>query len=364
MKQEQLFSGLKVVELAGVLAGPAVGMFFAELGADVIKVENKRTGGDVTRTWKLPVEDPGAPASSYYHSVNWGKQIVFADLSDRNDRSRVIEMISTADVLLVNFKPGDEQKLDMVSDDLLKMFPRLIIGRISGFGLDDPRPAFDAVLQAASGFMSLNGEPGGTSLKMPVALIDVISAHQLKEALLIALLHRERTGFGSLVDVSLYDAAIVSLMNQSSAWLNTGVVPQKQGSLHPNIAPYGETFECADGKEVLLAVGTDQQFEKLLLVINQPQLMGDVRFATNTNRLLNRNELIAILRAAFKTKSSEEWLHYLHEQKIPGAAVQTIDQVFATGKNRHLILDQVEQDGGVSKRCKTIAFKIHGTDIA
>lgn len=363
MKQEQFFSGLKVVELAGVLAGPAVGMFFAELGAHVIKVENKQTGGDVTRSWKLPSENKDSATSSYYHSVNWRKQVVFADLTDRDDYREVMKLISEADVLLVNFKPGDEQKLGMIAENLRQIFPRLIIGRIFGFGPADARPAFDAVLQAESGFMSMNGEPGGPSLKMPVALIDVISAHQLKEAILVALLHRERTGEGCIADVSLYDAAVVSLMNQSSAWLNTGVVPDKQGSLHPTIAPYGETFICADSKEVLLAVGTDQQFKRLLSVIGREDLAYDSRFITNTNRIVNRSDLGDVLRVAFIKYSSGEWLKMLHQQKVPAAAVRTVDEVFSQEENRDKILQQVEPEGTISKRCKTIAFHIHGTDI-
>jgi len=363
MKQEQFFSGLKVVELAGVLAGPAVGMFFAELGAEVIKVENKQTGGDVTRSWKLHIENPESATSAYYHAVNWRKQVIFANLTDRDDYREVMKLISKADVLLVNFKPGDEQKLGLVSEDLHKLFPRLIIGRITGFGHDDTRPAFDAVLQAESGFMSMNGEPGGASLKMPVALIDVTSAHQLKEAVLLALLQRERTGAGCIADVSLYDAAVVSLMNQSSAWLNTGFVPGKQGSLHPTIAPYGETFICADSKEVLLAVGTDQHFARLLSVIGKEELEGDLRFSTNHHRVLNRAELGEILRLSFVKRSSGEWMKKLHHHKIPGAVVMTIDEVFGQSRNREKILQQTEQDGSISKRCKTIAFHIHGTDI-
>lgn len=364
MNQEQIFSGLKVVELAGVLAGPAVGMFFAELGAAVVKIENKRTGGDVTRTWKLPVEAKEDPASAYYHSVNWNKEVLLADLTVPDHRNMVFDRISTADILLVNFKPGDEEKLGLVAGDLLLRFPRLIIGRITGFGVDDSRPAFDAVLQAETGFMSMNGVPGGPSLKMPVALIDVLAAHQLKEAVLLALLQRAQTGRGCIADVNLYQSAVVSLMNQSSAWLNAGVVAEKMGSLHPNIAPYGETFRCADGRELLLAVGTDQQFEKLLLVVGCEQLIGDVRFGSNTARLANREALADLLEARFSDRASPEWLERLGEQKIPAAPVNRIDEVFNMPENKALVLEQQEPDGRISRRCKTIAFTLHGTTVA
>lgn len=358
MNRSSICEGLKVVELASVLAGPAVGMFFAELGAQVIKVENSKTGGDITRQWKLPVERRSDDKSSYYHAVNWKKEVVFADLSRADDHRHIMELIASADVLITNFKEGDEEKFNLQAWKLREMFPALIIGRISGFGIDSPRIAFDAVLQAESGLMSMNGEVGGPSLKMPVALIDVIAAHQMKEALLLALWKRAETGAGAIADVSLMTAAVVSLMNQSSAFLNTGYVPGKQGSLHPNIAPYGETFQCGDRREILLAVGSDLQFQKLAGIVNRPELAVDPRFITNTNRVENRKLLGAILADALLVKAAHEWLEILHREQVPAAAICTIDEVFGKPENKQLILEQTEADGTISRRSSTLAFTL------
>ena len=358
MNRLKIGEGLKVVELASVLAGPAVGMFFAELGAEVIKVENARTGGDVTRQWKLPVEQEGAPLSSYYHAVNWNKKIVQADLSNSADRAMILSLIADADILITNFKDGDEQKFDLEAEKLAEQFPSLIIGRITGFGTRSSRVAFDAVLQAESGLMSMNGLPGGPSLKMPVALIDVIAAHQLKEAILLALWKREKTGHGMIADVALMTAAVVSLMNQSAAYLNTGFVPGKQGSLHPSIAPYGETFICADGREILLAVGSDQQFKKLTALLKLHELENDLRFHSNAERVIHRAELAVLLDGEFKKKPADEWLLALHQYQIPAAPISTIDEVFSREENQSLILEQVEEDGTLSRRCSTIAFTL------
>ncbi|MFM9057257.1 MAG: CaiB/BaiF CoA transferase family protein, partial [Bacteroidota bacterium] len=263
--------GLRVVELAGVLAGPAVGMFFAELGAEVIKVENKRSGGDVTRTWKTPAENPADKDSAYYHAVNWGKQIELRDLNDSADLDVVLKMISSADILLVNFKAGDAERYGLDVSTLRNRFPQLIIGQITGFS-DESRVAFDAVLQAESGLMSLNGAREQGPLKLPVAFIDLFAAHQLKEGLLLALLKRSKSGEGAHVKVSLFDSAISSLANQASVYLNTGIASGRTGSLHPSIAPYGETFACADGHYILIACGSDAQFLALCTTLNRTAL--------------------------------------------------------------------------------------------
>ncbi len=358
MDRDKLCEGLVVVELASVLAGPAVGMFFAELGARVIKVENAGTSGDITRQWKLPVERRDDPASSYYHAVNWNKEVVFADLKDEEDYHRILELISIADILITNFKAGDEEKFNLQASMLRNRFPSLIIGRISGFGTSSSRVAFDAVLQAESGLMSMNGVPGGPSLKIPVALIDVIAAHQMKEALLLALWKRAQTGCGMIADVSLIQSAVVSLMNQSSAFLNTGVVPGKQGSLHPNIAPYGETFRCSDEKELLLAVGSDVQFQKLVSILGLSALAMDDRFSSNTGRVMHRKELAAIFAERFVTQPSQIWLNRLHSEQVPAAAICTMDEVFGKPENKELILEQKGDDGTITRRCSTLAFKL------
>jgi crotonobetainyl-CoA:carnitine CoA-transferase CaiB-like acyl-CoA transferase len=243
------FKDLKVVELANVLAGPAVGLFFAELGAHVVKVENKLTDGDVTRSWKIPSENKNTSSSAYFASVNWNKTSIFVDLRDTADRQQVMELIKDADIVISNYKPGDDEKLQMGYEQLKKINPRLIYAHISGFANASSRTAYDLILQAETGFMYMNGTPESGPLKMPVALIDILAAHQLKEGILIALIKRLQTGKGSRVSASLEHAAIASLANQASNWLMTGYNHQPSGSLHPNIAPYGELFTTADSKK-------------------------------------------------------------------------------------------------------------------
>jgi len=355
--QQEALKGIKVVELATVLAGPAVGMFFAELGAQVLKIENKLSGGDPTRGWKSKTESFENPASAYYYSVNWNKQIEFLDFTEYLDRKTLHAFLEVADVLIVNFKSGDAQKFDLESSVLRLRYPSLIIAEVLGFDESD-RVAYDAVLQAEAGFMSINGEVGGDSLKLPLAFIDVLCAHQLKEGILLAMLQREKTGQGAVVSASLYQSALASLINQSSIYLNTGVIPSRMGSLHPNIAPYGETFECKDTQKILLAVGTEKQFQKLCMYLNREDIFRDDRFGSNTSRVKNRKELYLILETEFAKLESVAILAALHQQKIPAAALRNLKQVLDEPAAQEMVLEQVEPDGTISKRMSTIAFKI------
>ena len=196
MTTQAIFAGLTVVELASVLAGPAVGLFFAELGARVIKIENPVTKGDVTRAWKAPTEDKQKSDSAYYHSVNAGKEVHFLNLKTEEDRQQAYHLIEQADVVIVNYRVGAAQKLGMDYEYLNQLNPRLIYAELTGFGANDRRPAFDVVLQAETGFLYLTGEPDRPPVRMPVALIDILAAHQLKEGILVALLQRAQTGKG------------------------------------------------------------------------------------------------------------------------------------------------------------------------
>ena len=353
---KSILENIKVLELSNVLAGPSVGMFFAELGAEVVKVENKMTGGDLTRQWKLPFENEHNPASFYYYSANWNKEVVFLNLLDSSDREELEKFLAVADILLINFKKGDAQRFDLETSVLHKRYPSLIIGEITGF--DDDRVAYDAVLQAETGFMSLNGEEGGLPLKMPVALIDVLTAHQLKEGILLALLQRNITGKGAFVTASLYRTGVSSLVNQASTFLNTGIVPSKMGSLHPTIAPYGEVFKCEDNEYILLAIGTDAQFSKFCKVMGLIYLVEDDRFATNQERVRNRMNLNKILSECIVNWSSDGLIHALNLEKVPAAVVHSIDQVFENKTAQSMVLTQQEPDGVISKRVSTIAFDI------
>jgi crotonobetainyl-CoA:carnitine CoA-transferase CaiB-like acyl-CoA transferase len=322
-----MFEGLKVLELASVLAGPSVGQFFAELGAEVIKVENPKTNGDVTRGWKLATESP-EETSAYFSAINWGKKSIGIDVSKEEGRKLIYQIIEQVDIVLVSYKPGDAEKLGMDYQTLSNHNSKIIYGHITGYGIDDPRVGYDAIIQAEAGFMYMNGMPKGESMKMPVALIDVLAAHQLKEALLLAVIHQMRTGEGDYVHVSLLESAVAALVNQATNYLVANEVPQKKGSAHPNIAPYGEVFSCADGIDVILAVGSDKQFVVLCRLLELAELATDIRFDSNAQRVRNRGKLNAYLSESFKLRDSSEWLDMLITSKIPCGSILPMDQVF------------------------------------
>jgi crotonobetainyl-CoA:carnitine CoA-transferase CaiB-like acyl-CoA transferase len=348
------FQDLKVVELASVLAGPSVGMFFAELGCDVKKVEHP--SGDMTRKWKLPKESKDANISGYYCSVNWGKEVHLLNLKDPEDNKKVREWIADADILISNFKYGDADKFNLTYQSLKDSNPRLIYSHLSGYGSDVPRAAFDVVIQAEAGFMHMNGQNDGPPTKMPVALMDVLAAHQMKEGILCALLEREKTGKGGLIEASLIDSGIASLANQATNYLMGDSIPTKKGSIHPNIAPYGEYFECKDGKLIVLAVGTDKQFKLLCEILASAETANDERFTNNQSRVSNRQALDEALSPAFLKKTSNDWNALFIEANVPAGIVRSMDEVFKNQSAQDLILNE-EVDGVETKRVKSVVFK-------
>lgn len=357
---QPFFSGLKVVEFASVLAGPAVGMFFAELGAEVIKIENKTTGGDMTRGWKLPSEDPGSPVSAYWASVNWGKKHLLLDLNDSNDLQIALNFALEADVVISNYKPSSARRLGVDADSLRAQNQRLIYAQLNSFAdPEDESPAFDVVLQAETGFLFMNGEPGRPPVKMPVALIDMLAAHQLKEAILLALLHRERTGEGSVVSTSLMESALASLANQASNYLMTGQIPQPMGTKHPNIAPYGDIFSCADGQPILLAVGTERQFRQLCAVLDLEDLLKNPDFQTNAARVQNRERLIVTLEASISKMTLNDAMTLFKANGVPAARIRDMQSVFEMPEARGMILEEKTVEGMETRRVKTVAFSFN-----
>ncbi|MCB0765746.1 MAG: CoA transferase [Flavobacteriales bacterium] len=348
---------LLVVETAGVLAGPAVGMFFAELGARVIKIENKCAGGDVTRRWKLPEEDPDSPVSAYFCSVNWGKDHRQLDLKEASDRATFDALLETADILITNHLAADAEKLGLQRERLRTLNPRLIHGHIKGFADRPDRPAFDVVLQAESGYISMTGTDPEHLAKLPIALIDVLAAHQLKEGILLALLQRASSGSGAYVEVSLEEAALTGLINQASNFLMTGTVARPMGTLHPNIAPYGEVFTCADGSRVILAVGSDIQFHALCRVLGRTELPDDERFRTNADRVRHRKELADRLATAVADRERDDLLAELLAAQVPSGAVDPIDRSLASTVAQQMILEETIE-GRITRRIRGNAFRI------
>ena len=350
-----MFKNLTIIDASSVLAGPSVGMFFAELGARVIKIEHPKYS-DVTRSWKLPKENQDTDVSAYFSSINYKKEYLKLDLKSGEDHEKFIDLIASADILLTNFKKGDDIKLKIEDERLHGVNPQLIIGKINGYGSDSDRVAYDLILQAESGFMSMNGTPESGPVKMPVALIDVLAAHHLKEALLIALLEREKSKRGKSVSVSLYDAAISSLVNQASNFLMSNHVPKRIGSLHPNIAPYGEIFTTKDGALITFAIGSSVHFQKLCSFLKCEELINDDRFNSNQNRVVNREELFTILEAKIKLIECSRILSAMEELNVPAGKIKDLSEVFKTQAAQDLIREE-DIDGIQTKRVASVVFK-------
>ena len=354
---EAIFENLTIVEFAGVLAGPAVGNFFSELGAKVIKVENKKNGGDVTRQWRQPGESLQGP-SAYFSSVNWNKESVFLDLGGAEDKERAHTLIEKADIVITNFKKGDDKKFGLTFEELKGINPTVIQGHISGFGTDSDRLAYDLILQAETGFMSMNGQPDSLPTKLPLALIDVLAAHQLKEGILCALLkQKENPEQAFRVDVSLYDSAISSLINQATNWLMNRKVPQRIGSLHPNIAPYGEIFTTADNRLITLAIGSNRQFKDLCSILGISELAEQPKYQHNEARVENRNELSEKLDEQIRTLEADPFLEKCENHFVPVAEVKDLQQVFESQKAQKLLLKE-QAEGRQTIRPKTTVFNI------
>ncbi|MFW5793418.1 MAG: CaiB/BaiF CoA transferase family protein [Bacteroidota bacterium] len=356
MTENSPLKGIRVLELASVLAGPSIGMFFAELGAEVIKVENVTTKGDVTRKWKLPKEDPDTDISGYFSSVNWGKESFAVNLCEEEGLQLIYKLAAKSDIVLVSYKPGDAEKL-LVDYPRIKEYNKSVIyAHITGYGLHNSRAGFDAIIQAESGFTYMNGEPDGPPVKMPVALMDVLAAHQLKEAILIALLSRERNGKGQYIEASLFKAGIASLVNQATNWLVGNEIPQRLGSDHPNIVPYGTIFKTADNKEIVIAAGTDKQFQNLITVLGKPELAHNPKFEKNQNRVINKAELNEIIQSIIFKYSREEILSLLSEKRIPAGGVFNMKEVFEIPESAEMLLDSNYEDGRNIKGVRSIAF--------
>lgn len=350
-----MLKNLKIIDASSVLAGPSVATFFAELGADVIKIEHPKHA-DVTRSWKLPSENETSDISAYFSSVNYKKKYIKLDLKKSSDKSSFLKLIETADILVTNFKKGDVEKFGIEDNVLFEINPRLIHGKINGYGSESDRVAYDLILQAESGFMSMNGTPESGPVKMPVAFIDILAAHNLKEGILLSLYEREKTGKGKAISVSLYDAALSSLSNQGSNYLMAGKVPQRIGSLHPNIAPYGEIFETKDGALVTFAIGSDTHFEKLCIELGLNDLPEKEAFSSNQHRVINRTALAMLIGEKVKLIDSKTLLGTLEELRVPAGKIKTLDEVFEAAEAQNLVRRETINDIE-TKRVTSVIFK-------
>jgi crotonobetainyl-CoA:carnitine CoA-transferase CaiB-like acyl-CoA transferase len=318
--------GVLVADLSRVLAGPYATMLLADLGAAVVKVERPGRGDD-TRQWGPPYDGEGEP--TYFLGVNRNKRSIAADLSTEQGLAIARAVAGRADVLIENFRPGTMERFGLGYEALREANPGLVFCSISGFGSGDGRdlPGYDLVAQAVGGLMSVTGGRDGAPTKVGVALVDVITGLHAAVGILAALRHRDRTGRGQRVEVNLLSSLLSALVNQSSAYVSAGVVPGILGSAHPSIAPYA-VFDVADGG-LALAVGNDRQFADLCRVAGVPELSDDPRFATNPERVRNREELNDALRDPLMRRSRAEWFEMLTAAGVPCGPINDMAGAFA-----------------------------------
>ena len=349
-----MFNNLKVLELSNVLAGPAVGMFFSELGAQVVKIENKPNKGDITRNWKLPIEKK-SNISSYFCSVNYNKKHIFLNFNDKNDKKILKKLIIECDIIITNFKDLDDKKFNLDFENCKKLNSKIIYAHIGGFKSNPRRVAFDIILQAETGFISMTGNKNNFA-KMPVALIDVLASHQIKEGILTALVLQKKEKKAFKVSTTLEETAIASLMNQSSSYLMTEFKASPIGTLHPNIAPYGEIVDTLDEKKLILAIGTNKQFKEFSKLIGLENKWIK-KFNLNINRVKKRKELKEIINNRTKYILSEKLLKSCIEKKIPIGEIKNIKDVLEGEVAKNMILEENFENQD-TKRIKTVAFKL------
>ncbi|MGB8873159.1 MAG: CaiB/BaiF CoA-transferase family protein, partial [Desulfobaccales bacterium] len=340
---------IKVLDLSRVLAGPYCSMMLGDLGAEVIKVELPQAGDD-TRHWGPP--EAGGEAA-YYLCLNRNKRSLTVNMKTAPGREIIRKLALRSDVLIENYKVGTLQKMGLGYQDLRRENPRLIYCSITGFGQNGPykdKPGYDFMIQGMGGIMSFTGEPDGPPMKVGVAIVDITAGLFATSAILAALRHRDLTGEGQYLDIALLDATLAWLANVGSNYLVSGELPRRYGNGHPNIVPY-EPFQAADGVYFALAVGNDRQWRDFCSLAGLEPLAQDPRFATNPQRVLNREELIPIIAAKMLEKTSGEWLQQLDHLKIPCGPINTLDKVFADPqvKEREMVVEVPHPTAGMVK---------------
>ena len=319
MKSPCPLDGLLVADFSRVLAGPYCTMILADLGADVIKVESP--SGDDTRHWMPPVREG---VSTYYLSINRNKRSVALDLRDENDRDAAAELARRADILVENFKPGGLRQFGLDYDSVRAANPSVIYASITGFGSGGGAhlPGYDLIVEAMSGLMSLQGDEDGPPYRAGVAIFDVMSGLQTAIGVLAALDHRHRTGEGQLIEVNLMAAALAGMVNQTGAFASAGVVPHRMGNAHPSLFPY-EPLPTGEG-DLVIAAGNNAQFQNLCTVLGVPELAQDERFAANSGRTANRDQLRPLLVERLRQRTAAEWFDELIAAGVPCGPINSV----------------------------------------
>jgi len=321
-------AGIRVIELARILAGPWAGQTLADLGADVIKVEAPE--GDDTRRWGPPfITHDGEQAAAYFHATNRGKRSVVCDFRTPEGQAAVRRLVAEADVVIENFKVGGLAKYGLDYASLHALNPALIYCSITGFGQTGPyahQPGYDFIIQGMAGLMSITGEAEGQPQKVGVAVVDIFTGVYASTAILAALHQRASTGQGQQIDMSLLDVATSIMANQAMNYLATGVAPAKMGNAHPNLVPYA-VFDCADGW-IIIATGNDGQYQRLCNLLGQPQLAG-APYLTNADRVANREALTKELTAATRLRRKADLLTACAAAGVPAGPINDLAEVFA-----------------------------------
>ena len=320
--------GLKVIELARILAGPWAGQTLSDLGAEVIKVES--LNGDDTRQWGPPfVQNDDDNSASYFHSCNRGKKSICVDLRTLEGQKIIKDLVSESDILIENFKVGGLSKYGLDFENLIKVNPKLIYCSITGFGQTGPyahRAGYDYIIQGMSGLMSITGEPDGQPQKMGIAVTDILTGLYGVTAILSAVIQREKTGQGQHIDLALLDVATSVTANQAMNYLTTGNVPTRMGNGHQNLAPY-QVFDCKDG-HIIIATGNDAQYQRLCKLLELTEMAIDKLFLTNADRLKNRTLLIENLNFETKQRTKKDLLKQCENEGIPAGPINDLSEVF------------------------------------
>jgi crotonobetainyl-CoA:carnitine CoA-transferase CaiB-like acyl-CoA transferase len=321
--------GIRVIELARILAGPWAGQTLADLGADVIKVE--APDGDDTRRWGPPfIEAEGERTAAYFHATNRGKRSVICDFRTPEGQEVVRRLVADADVVIENFKVGGLEKYGLDYDSLRKVNPRLIYCSITGFGQDGPyahRAGYDFIIQGMSGLMSVTGAADGQPQKVGVAVTDIFTGVYAATAILAALVQRGRTGEGQRIDMALLDVATSIMANQAMNYLASGKAPGLMGNAHPNLAPYA-VFACRDGW-LILATGNDGQYQRLCRILGLMDMATDPRFLTNADRIAHRGELTLRITGATESWAKADLLAACEAEGVPAGPINDLAEVFA-----------------------------------
>jgi crotonobetainyl-CoA:carnitine CoA-transferase CaiB-like acyl-CoA transferase len=329
--------GVRVLDLSRVLAGPYATMMLADLGADVLKIEHPERGDD-TRHWGPPF---AGSESAYFLSINRNKRSAGVDLKDPEGLEKVRKLAASADVLIENMRRGALEKLGLGYETLKENNPGLVYCSITGFGPgeDKDRPGYDFLIQARGGIMGITGFPDGEPTKVGVAIADMVCGLQAAMAVLAALYRRNDTDKGARIEVSLFESQLSWLANRAQSYLVSGEDAGRLGNAHPSIVPY-QTFDASD-KKIALAVGNDAQFKNLCRAIGSPELSEDQRFASNPDRVANREELVALLQEEFSKKTADEWVEEIRGAGVPVGPVNSLADVFSDG---HVISSGILQN--------------------